>query len=325
MSVQLTLNSWAKQAGLGKLLYRLYYGPRSYAEKVLQRGIVAYVTDQYNKSQMESMVHQFEPCTERSGEPYEVHFLTGERFWQQTSFCFYSLWHQTSLNLQLVIYDDGSLTDLSKTSIQRIFPNVKIISATQIRSALDTFLPEEKFPALRARRLEYPHLRKLTDIHVGGQGWKLVLDSDMLFFHPPVELLNWLQSPQKPTYMVDVETSYGYTSRLMSDLAGVSIPEKINVGITGLCSHQLDWDELESWCKIMIEREGTHYCQEQAMIAMLMARQPCDIMPADTYIVMPGKEDVVKPIAKLHHYVADSKPWYFRYGWRKAMELSLPS
>ncbi|MEM9137305.1 MAG: glycosyl transferase [Cyanobacteria bacterium P01_F01_bin.42] len=316
MNSQVTPQTLARQLGLGKLLYRLYYGPRGAFEQLMKRGYIPHLVDQWNKSQMEAMADRLPCCAERPGPFYDVHFLTGKKFWQQTCFCFYSLWQQTSLNLRLIIHDDGSLTPTCQASIQRIFPTAQIISAQDIQRRLDQYLPESDYPCLRARRIEYPHLRKLTDIHVGQQGWKLVLDSDMLFFNPPTELLEWLRSPQSPSYMVDVQTSYGYSADLMTELAGVPIPEKVNVGISGLNSSQLDWPEIEAWCRTMIEREGTHYCQEQALIAMIMARQSCAVMPADTYIVMPQRGDVVQPTAKLHHYVADSKPWYFRHGWR---------
>ena len=116
--------------------------------------------------------------------------------------------------------------------------------------------------------------------------------------------------------MVDVETSYGYSEALMTSLAQAEIPQRLNVGICGLKSDDIDWEQLESWCKQMIEKEGTHYYQEQAITAILMAGKPCAIAPEKEYIVMPQREEVVNPQAVLHHYVADSKSWYFHYGWK---------
>jgi hypothetical protein len=40
----------------------------------------------------------------------------------------------------------------------------------------------------------------------GSQGWKLVLDSDMLFFRRPDFLLAWLAAPDRPLHMVDVRS-----------------------------------------------------------------------------------------------------------------------
>lgn len=78
---------------------------------------------------------------------------------------------------------------------------------------------------MRERRLEQPLLRKLTDFHAGSTGWKLFLDSDMLFFHQPSFLLDWLRNPQYPCYMVDIANYYGYSNELMVSLAQAPIPD----------------------------------------------------------------------------------------------------
>lgn len=135
------------------------------------------------RSQMEKAAYRLEPVERDTlANPLEIHFLSGRKFWYQTCFCTYSMVQQAKTNLRPVIYDDGTLEQKYAKQIQRIFPNTKIISATEIEDRLNECLPVNKFPYLRERRLNYPNMRKLTDIHAGSQGWKLVLDSDMLFF-----------------------------------------------------------------------------------------------------------------------------------------------
>ena len=102
----------------------------------------------------------------------------------------------------------------------------------------------------------------------------------------------------------------------MQLLTEIPIASRLNVGICGLNSSYIDWEKLEHWCKTLIEKEGTHYYQEQALTAMIVAGKDCEIVDEQDYIVMPKRSEVVSPAAILHHYVADSKPWYFRYGWK---------
>jgi hypothetical protein len=309
------LQNFAKGLSLGKIVYWSYYAPKGRLQKSLQRGVVKQIGDRQAKRQMVAAAHRLPPLTP-TPNPDRIYFLSGRQFWYQTCFCAYSLVVRSGIYLRPVVYDDGSLTPANVAAIRRIFPDAEIITAAATEAKLDQYLPSSRFPTLRSRRLAYFNLRKLTDIHVNAQGWKLVLDSDMLFFRPPEFILNWLASPQQPCYMVDVKTAYGYSDQLMSRLAGVTIPDKINVGICGLQSESIDWDELEYWCKTMIETEGSHYYQEQAIAAMLMARQPSAIAPAEDYILMPSQIEVQQPKGVMHHYVADSKPWYFRYGWQ---------
>lgn len=315
--MQQSIPGWFKILGLGVLAYQLFYTPRRWLRQCAQEGIVNLAWTQWGQWQMERAVDRLAPIACSGTEPaLEVHFLTGRRFWYQSCFCMYSLLQQSHLPLRPVFYDDGSLTPENQRAMLRLFPQGRIVSAAEIQAQLDAHLPADRFPVLRSRRLTYPNLRKLTDIHIGSAGWKLVLDSDMLFFHPPHQLLEWLQNPQQPCHMVDVETAYGYSPALMQFLADALIPERINVGITGLDSGALDWEELEFWCDTLIEQEGTHYFQEQALIAMLMARQPCTVVPAAAYIVRPDRAEVLQPAAILHHYVSTSKAWYFRHGWQ---------
>jgi len=58
-----------------------------------------------------------------------------------------------------------------------------------MENRVDQYLPRESYPHLRARRDIYPNLKKLIDVHIGQIGWKLVLDSDMLFFRKAGQLI----------------------------------------------------------------------------------------------------------------------------------------
>lgn len=286
-------------------------------QKGFREGFVNVALSYQSRLQMEKAAQHLEPVKENTSvEPLEIHFLSGQKFWYQTCFCTYSMIRHAKTNLRPIIYDDGTLGKKYTEKIQRIFPDAKIIPSEVIAARLDEYLPENKFPSLRRHRIIYPHLRKLTDIHAGSRGWKLVLDSDMLLFQSPNFLLDWLKSPQQPCHMVDVASAYGYSDTLMSSLAMAKMPDRLNVGICGLRSEDVDWERLEAWCKSLIEQEGTHYYLEQALTAMLLAGVTCAIAPSEQYVAMPDREEVINPKAVLHHYVASSKAWYFRHGWR---------
>ncbi|HXA13545.1 MAG TPA: glycosyl transferase family 2, partial [Opitutaceae bacterium] len=173
---------------------------------------------------------------------------------------------------------------------------------------------------LRERRAHYPNLRKLTDVHAGASGWRLVLDSDMLFFRRPDFILDWLASPTRPLHMVDVQDSYGYSRSLLESLAGAPLPPRVNVGLCGLRSDALDWEKIESWCRRLIEAEGTSYYLEQALVAMLLAGHDCAVAPAEDYLLLPSEDECRTPRAVMHHYVAQSKRGYFRHAWRAALD-----
>jgi hypothetical protein len=200
---------------------------------------------------------------------------------------------------------------------REMFPSARVVEQKEIVGRLDRFLPASKFPRLRERWLHYPNIRKLTDPHVGEHGWRLVIDSDLLFFRSPDALLRWADSPERPLHAIDSETSYGYPLDEMSALAGHQVVERLNVGLCGLKSESLDWEQLEYWCERLISKHGTHYYLEQAVVAMLVAGHECAVLPPDEYVTLPREREASRCEAVMHHYVSSSKPWYFRTNWRK--------
>jgi len=254
--------------------------------------------------------------------PLEVHLLTGHRFWYQTAFCLWTLSRNANRRVSPNICDDGSLLPMEREALVRLFPSARFVSCRETLVRLDRHLPASRFPVLRERWQHYPNIRKLIDIHAGSTGWKLVLDSDLLFFRRPTFLIDWLDRPRKPLHAVDCETSYGYSLGLLAELAGSAPAERLNVGLCGLQSDGIDWDRLESWCHTLIDRAGTHYYLEQALVALLLAGKDCAIAPAADYITLPQPPEALTCGAVMHHYVADSKKWYFRNNWRRAVDAS---
>jgi hypothetical protein len=252
------------------------------------------------------------------GPAVALHLLTGRRFWYQTAFCLWSFARHAKRPLVPTIYDDGSLSDEFREPLRRLFPSTTFVTRADTLARLDAHLPAARFPVLRERWLNYPNIRKLTDVHVGTRGWKLVLDSDLLFFHAPALLVDWVDRPDAPLHAVDCATSYGYSRALMNGLAGAPVADLVNVGLTGLCSEEIDWEKLESWCRTLIERERTSYYLEQALIAMLVAGRRCVVAPKDDYVTRPVPPEALACRAVMHHYVADAKRWYFQHCWREA-------
>jgi hypothetical protein len=304
----------------GQFLLRYYHTPLGRMRDSLRNGgpWEERRTEQ-GRAEMERAAHTLPPLAASAGSPVELHLLTGRRFWYQTAFCLWTFARHAGRPLAPVIYDDGSLTSEFREPLARLFPLTRFVTRDETIGRLDQHLPSARFPVLRERWLNYPNIRKLTDPHLGGRGWKLVIDSDLLFFQRPTFLLNWLDAPDRPLHAVDCETSYGYSRRLMDDLAGIPVADLVNVGLTGLRSEELDWERLEYWCRELIGRERASYYLEQALIAMRVAGRTCAIAPARDYVTLPRPPEATACAAVMHHYVAHSKRWYFQRNWRQAL------
>lgn len=310
--------------GLGRLLYLCYYKPKRQLLELKCRGIRNAFTSARNKKSMEKKAISLSCSTAIrnvhliENQKYTFSMLSGSQYWYQSFFCLASLGTTVSVNL----YDDGTLLEKHKAALCRTFPNLHLISAEHCAHSIETMIPIATFPYLRRLRDSYPHIRKLVDIHCHTPGWNCVLDSDMLFFSPPKELLDCRPDMTVGIALEDIQDSYGYSTDTLRNLCGKNIPKRINVGVMGIHSCQIDWQEIESWCRTLIENHGMHYCLEQAISAMLLARTlEFSLLNREHYQVMPAQVPSTNSKVVLQHYVADSKHLYFNEAWQCVSNL----
>ncbi len=311
------LRKIAYQTGLMKPLNKFVREPfRNTKQLILDGGHVGREKTARGLEQMIEAAKRLRPLAEVD-DTYgaKVKFLSGERYWYQTIFCFYTLQANTPFKITPIVYDDGTFNDKTRDYIKRVVPWVKFVGLETTSSLLESELPASRFPVLRARREEYPHLKKLIDLHIGEKCWSLVLDSDMIFFREPKEVIQWFLQPNF-IYLQDIVTNYGYPTGFLERLVGYEMPAKINVGLYGIESSSIDWDKVEHWCQAQLTNYGPSYLQEQGLTAMLFAGQDSVVLPAEDYIVLPNKREGRQPKAVLHHYVAHSKQYYFQKSWK---------
>jgi hypothetical protein len=309
-----------RNMGLGRVLYSVYHRPFGFVRELRKAG-GPWQARRTAKGRvaMEAAAHRLAPVPGTAEpNPLVVHVLTGRRFWYQTAFCLHTLSTHARRSVSPVIYDDGSLLPGQATELGRLFPNARFTSLGDSTSRLDAYLPRDRFPALRDRWDHYPNIRRLIDPHLHSHGWKLVIDSDILFFREPSFLVSWCDAPRAPLHAVDVANSYGYSPELLLQVSGTPLPDLVNVGLCGLDSEALDWPRIERWCRALMEREGNHYYLEQALVALLVAGRACSVAPASDYVTLPRPPEALECRSVMHHYVAESKRWYFQRNWRRA-------
>jgi hypothetical protein len=251
----------------------------------------------------------------RAGDPLYVHFLSGRDHWPMTAFCLFSLLRCTRANVIPVILDDGTLSARERDALLRISPAAQFPSMDDCRERIERSLPVTAFPALRKLHRALPLMRKLLDVHAGQQGWRLFLDSDILFYREPKWMLDWMRSPEQPVYMLDYQNSYGYSDALIHATLGNSVPATVNTGLCGLRSDEIDWDLLEYWASRLYAAEGVNHYSEQCLTAMLMCGKRSATAPRSDYRILPDRAEVRDPAAAMHHYVAESRTWYYIDGW----------
>ena len=252
--------------------------------------------------------------------PVEVHFLTGTNYWDQTIFCAYSFLLHTGIQPRIVFHDDGTLAKEHAELLLRVIPNSSLRSMGETWESMESNFPVKRFPVLNSTTRTLKVMRKLTMTHAGSTGWKLFLDSDMLFMGPPKLLMDWLRQPQEPCHLIEYSRCYFYSEELLSSLVKGEIPPRLNAGLWGMRSEEIDWEVVEHWANTMVEKEGMRYLLEQAMTAMLFAGRSSLVFPRKRYVVCPVPDEAIKPKGVLHHYAGHTRPLMIRYGWKNVRD-----
>lgn len=310
---------------LGRLLYLTWHRPIGLVRQSIREGgpVEQWLTARGRREMRRAAARLRAPAT--NGEPLTVQFLTGAGYWEQTAFCAWSLARASGRPVVAHVLDDGSLRPSHFEAIRSACAAASLESAAEIEARLDAALPATEFPSLRRRREELPLMRKILDPHVGRSGWKLLLDSDLLFFRLPKLILHWFAQPF-PLCATDIQNAYGYSLQTLADLAGREVRERINTGILGLRSDDFDWEQMERWCHDLVRIGGPQYYQEQALVALFLAgREATQAAPIDDYVTWPRPPEALACRATMHHYVAESKCWYFRHNWKHVLAGSEPS
>jgi hypothetical protein len=323
MSTVLESVAFGKPFWRGWGLWRIPHFFRSLRLDAPQFGLANAAKYNLRRLTMESAARQLPRSAEPAQhEPLPVYFMSGRDHWAMTAFCAFSLLESTNSSIVPMIMDDGTLGDAQRDELQRILPRVVFLNRDACEDNVNRWLPEERFPALRAMRRELPLMRKLLDLHAGQRGWRLFLDSDMLFWSEPIWMLEWLRAPSRPAYMSDFKTCYGYSEALLQRTLGRPMPPLMNTGICGLLSETIDWPQVERWAAKLLQAEGTHHFSEQCLCAMILAANGGRPAPRD-YLIWPTAAETRRASAVMHHYVAESRVWYHVYGWPAILRQAL--
>jgi len=315
---------------LGKLLYQLYYQPlqrkhtfKKFGGKDNYNAIIRAEQDM-KKYALEHL--QMEQLS--STGKIKINLLTGEKYLHQSLFCVYSLFKQISdfekADISVCFYDDGSLTPDLLALLAAKYPFIKVICQRTSRKNVDSILPNANYPFIHKKLDNFQLIKKLVYIHAGNSGLNCFFDSDMLFVKKPAELMKWLyENADRREHafgIFDVMRSYGYTNDEINAVYPPGVVRNINSGLYAIHSEEIDFDLVENLLKGFECGYGPNYYQEQLITAIILERSKgLHIAPQSDFIVMPSKEQTINQHGVLHHYVAESKEWYFKAGWRQIL------
>lgn len=307
-----------RSAGLGRLCYHIVHASFPRLRWRLRFGWAGAWRYAAGEAAMARAASRLPPVDCGAPGGLACSFLTGKHYWHQTAFAAHSLARQLPSGLDVVIYEDGTLTPARRKSLGQVLRGARFVSAEESTLRLDRVLPASRYPRLRGARHTMPLMRKLLDLRAGQPGWQLYLDSDMLFLGRPDFLLA-RSARRAACHMLDRIHGYTMPVEELSRLTGLTVPPHANAGIVGLDDSLIDWDQLEHWLGLFPPEAVEPRLLEQTLTALLLGLQASEPAPADAYHILYESDSAEPPEAVLLHFIFDAKFRYFTRDWRRCL------
>jgi hypothetical protein len=252
------------------------------------------------------------PVTDTTDFTCEIHVLTSGEDWLNLMWALKSFYHFSQRRYALCIHDDGSLCPEVLTLLRQHFPAARLIP----RGVADEVVLQSlrDYPrSLAFRRTNTLSLKLFDFAHFLESDRLLLLDSDVLFFEFPADLIQRIEDPSYKFNVVNRDTATAYTiSRECVKSSDFKLIERFNSGLGMIhkSSIQLDWVEE------FLGLPGIHshfWTIEQTLFALLSSRYGVELLP-DSYTVSLDKD---VPLLQSRHYVGAIRTLFYSQGIRR--------
>jgi hypothetical protein len=210
----------------------------------------------------------------------EVHNLVCHRDISIALICLKSLLATSQEKLQIVVHDDGSLTDEDKTFIRAQLPNSTLVSRDHADHELAIVL--DGLPTIRKARLKLPHLLKVLDVPMLCRSDNVCfVDSDVLFLRTHRGLFEISKTRSAcARFILDIRTCHGFRLKDFWPLGPVSPIARLNSGLFCIKRNVIDFDWVEAVCsRVGLPQILQHRSWfEQGLWAAIAARVGCEMI-----------------------------------------------
>ena len=220
-----------------------------------------------------------QPIAHTTDRTCEIHVLTYEKDWLNLIWALKTFYHYSDRRYALCIHDDGTLTADHRATLQHHFPDARIID----RPSADTKVLAEL--QIYPRCLEFRKTNHLSPKVFDFASYlesdrMLLLDSDILFFAEPTELLRRIEDPEYSLNTVngDVSSAYTVDPQVVKDKLSFEMIDRFNSGMGLIHQRSIRLDWIEEFLKLP-DILGHFWRIEQTLYALFSSRFGAELLP----------------------------------------------
>lgn len=304
-----SLRDHLRRLGIGAALLRLQqairFGPRIELQTF------------YAKKRYLRMIESAEPLDVSQGGLQVFMMLNQPRIWE-------GIWAIYSFrkffgNCQVCVLNSGTLTPTSIIKLRAIFPGIQVPEITSHDEAIIRTLEEQGLHRCASWRKSFIFSRRLFDpIILSPNQEFLLLDSDILHFAPPQEVIEWSKSPKQFKYAADVnQFSLCADVEQLKALWGNEPPVYFNAGYLGVPPNAVNLNRIESQLSDKLFQEQLDsgrfsHVSEQSILAMEAGKLGASLLPEE-YSICPN---IVNQRTVMGHFCGGSskRTWFHTMG-----------
>ena len=248
-----------------------------------------------------------------------VHVFTGEADWRMAAWMLASWFCATDLGWSVVIHDDGTLSTQSGEKLRRICGDkLRIILRAEADSAINPQL--RAFPFCEEYRTSHADSLKIFDIaHFTCGDRCLVLDSDVLFFQKPREILAWADAENEECWFCeDAVESAIITAAEARDELGVKLWRRVDTGISLLWKTAIDFDFVDRALAQTSILRGEPDRVASTLLSLCASQHNVGGLLPKTYEVSIERRAAADAVAR--HYSGTTRERFFGEGLKRLRE-----
>jgi len=248
------------------------------------------------------------------GAECEVHILTCGWDGQLAVWAVQSFYHFAGVDWPLVFHDGGGLTPAVVAALRRVFPDARVIDAVTADRLVADRLGADRYPATLAARRNHPNFKQAIDYALLADSPRVLgMDSDVLFFEPPAELVRLARTTDRFVYLRDLEDSYSVASADAEEWFGCALSPRVNIGLGVIPTALFDpefVDRLLASGKLM---ESRGEFANQTVLALHAGRSGLIHLP-DDYAMATGPLPAGATWPIVRHYAGPTRQLFFDEG-----------
>lgn len=244
----------------------------------------------------------------------EIHVMTSKDDWLNLLWALKSFYWASRRHYALCIHDDGTLRSEDVATLRTHFPEARLIERKAANERLKAGLAS--YPRCWQFRETNLLAPKVFDFPAYLEADRmLLLDSDVLFFEEPTELLRRIEDPsyRLNCFNADVESSYTVDESVVREEGGFGLQPRINSGLALVHRESLKYEWVEEFLGYSGLLGGHFWRIEQTIYALCSSRFGVELLP-DEYAV---RLDAGIGASPSRHYVGAIRHWMYGEGIRR--------